>query len=98
MPRSLRVSRKWIHKVKIAVRHSGYPTQRALARNTGFALSTVSNFLTGKPVSFSTFEELCHKLNLDWKEIHCRNIDISSNINIEEIIADNSPILLIVIK
>jgi transcriptional regulator with XRE-family HTH domain len=48
---------------------NGYPSQRALAYDTGFSLSTISNFLTGKPVSYTSFEELCRILNLDWQEI-----------------------------
>ncbi|MBD2267196.1 AAA family ATPase [Anabaena sp. FACHB-1391] len=48
---------------------NGYPSQRSLAYDTGLSLSTISNFLTGKPVSYTSFEELCRKLNLDWQEI-----------------------------
>ena len=48
---------------------NGYPSQRALAHDTGLSLATISNFLTGKPVSYTSFEELCRKLNLDWREI-----------------------------
>jgi WD40 repeat protein len=33
------------------------------------ALSTVSNFLNGKPIDRAIFEEICSKLGLDWKEI-----------------------------
>jgi DNA-binding Xre family transcriptional regulator len=69
MPRSLRVKRDRIQTVKLAVRRNGFPSQRSLAEEVGFALATVSNFLTGKPVDFITFEELCRRLALEWKEI-----------------------------
>jgi DNA-binding Xre family transcriptional regulator len=69
MPRSLRVKRDRIQTVKLAVRRNGFPSQRSLAEEVGFALATVSNFLTGKPVDFLTFEELCRQLALEWKEI-----------------------------
>jgi transcriptional regulator with XRE-family HTH domain len=69
MPRSLRVQQDCINKVKLSLNRNGFPSQRALAEEVGFALATVSNFLTGKPVDFSTFEELCQKLALDWKEV-----------------------------
>ncbi|MEH1905797.1 MAG: hypothetical protein V7L04_31565 [Nostoc sp.] len=74
MPRSLRVRHDRIDKVKIAVAINGYPNQRALAHDTGFALATISNFLTDKPVGHATFEELCRRLNMDWKEISTLNI------------------------
>jgi transcriptional regulator with XRE-family HTH domain len=69
MPRSLKVRHDCITKVKLAVTNNGYRNQRALARDTGLSLSTISNFLNGKPVSYTSFEELCRKLNLDWQEI-----------------------------
>ncbi|QSV56654.1 MAG: helix-turn-helix transcriptional regulator [Dolichospermum sp. UKL201] len=69
MPRSLKVRHDCIAKVKLAVTDNGYRKQRVLARDTGLSLSTISNLLTGKPVSYTSFEELCRKLNLDWQEI-----------------------------
>jgi transcriptional regulator with XRE-family HTH domain len=69
MSRSLCVHNDHIDKVKIALTHNGYSHQRALANDTGLSLATISNFLTGKPVSYTNFEELCRKLNLDWREI-----------------------------
>jgi DNA-binding Xre family transcriptional regulator len=69
MPRSLRVKRDRIQTVKRAVRRNGFLSQRSLAEEVGFALATVSNFLRGKPVDFMTFEELCRRLALEWKEI-----------------------------
>ena len=69
MPKSLKVSFDFIETVNMALTRNGYSNQRALARSAGLSLATVSNFLTGKPVSYATFEELCRKLNLDWREI-----------------------------
>ena len=75
MSRSLRVQESYISTVKLALRRNGFSSQRALAEDVGFALATVSNFLTGKPVDFSTFEELCQKLALDWREVSTLNCD-----------------------
>jgi transcriptional regulator with XRE-family HTH domain len=69
MPRSLKVQKDYIDRVKLALSRNGYPSQRSLAEDVGFALATVSNFLTGKPVDYRTFEEICRKLDLDWREI-----------------------------
>ena len=77
MPRSLKVRHDCIAKVKLAVTDNGYRNQRVLARDTGLSLSTISNFLTGKPVSYHTFERMCRILNLDWQEI-TTNIQVIS--------------------
>jgi len=69
MSKSLKVSNDSIQQVNMALGVNGYTSQRALAYDTGLSLSTISNFLTGKPVSYTSFEELCRKLNLDWREI-----------------------------
>jgi len=69
MSRSLRVRREFIEKVKLAVKRSGFPSQRALSEDVGLALATVSNFLTGRPVDRATFVELCEKLSLNCEEI-----------------------------
>ncbi|MCE2720198.1 MAG: helix-turn-helix domain-containing protein [Dolichospermum sp.] len=69
MSKSLKVSNDRIQQVNMALGVNGYPSQRALAYNSGLSLSTISNFLTGKPVSYTSFEELCRILNLDWQEI-----------------------------
>ncbi|OUL28577.1 NB-ARC domain-containing protein [Nostoc sp. 106C] len=78
MPRSLRVRQEFIQKVKLAVKRNGFPSQKALAEDVGLALATVSNFLTGKPVDHATFEELCQKLALSWKEIADLDFDLPS--------------------
>ncbi len=76
MPRSLRVQPGYIDRVKLALNYSGFPSQRSLAEDVGFSLATVSNFLTGKPVDFTNFEELCRKLELNWREISTLDLEI----------------------
>jgi transcriptional regulator with XRE-family HTH domain len=78
MPRSLRVQQEYINTVKLALSRNGYPSQRSLAEDVGFALATVSNFLTGKPVDYKTFEELCLRLALDWREISTFDVVVSA--------------------
>ena len=65
MPRSVRVQQESIEKVKLAVRRNGFHSQRALAEAVGFSLSTVNNFLTGKPVDYATSVEICQMIGLD---------------------------------
>jgi transcriptional regulator with XRE-family HTH domain len=79
MPRSLRVHHDCLDKVKLALRRNGFPSQRSLAEDAGFALATVSNFLTGKPVDYTTFEEISRRLALDWKEISTLDVEGSSH-------------------
>ncbi|KYC43838.1 hypothetical protein WA1_01395 [Scytonema hofmannii PCC 7110] len=79
MPRSLKVRQDCIQKVKLAVKRNCFPSQRALAEDTGLALATVSNFLTGKPVDHTTFEELCQKLALSWREIADLDFEVSAH-------------------
>jgi transcriptional regulator with XRE-family HTH domain len=78
MARSLRVQQDCINKVKLALTRNGFPSQRSLAEDVGFALATVSNFLTGKPVDYTTFEELCRKLGLEWREISTLDLEIAA--------------------
>jgi AAA-like domain len=89
MSRSLRVQPDCIDQVKLALRRNGFPSQRALAEDVGFALATVSNFLTGKPVDYTTFEELCRKLALDWREIADLDLEIIAQ-TIEDRAADTN--------
>ncbi len=78
MSRSLKVQQNCITKVKLALTRNGFPSQRSLAEDVGFALATVSNFLTGKPVDYTTFEELCRKLGLNWHEISTLDLEIAA--------------------
>jgi transcriptional regulator with XRE-family HTH domain len=76
MTRSLRIQQNCLEKVKVALRCNGFPSQRSLAEDVGLALATVSNFLTGKPVDYTNFEELCRKLGLDWREISTLDLEL----------------------
>ena len=69
MSRSLKVGSEYLEKVKLALIRNNFPSQRALADNLGFALSTVSRFFTGKPVDYGTFVDICDMLALEWKDI-----------------------------
>ncbi|MCA1993442.1 MAG: pentapeptide repeat-containing protein, partial [Coleofasciculus sp. S288] len=68
MPRSIRVRSDLVPRVKLAVKHNGFPRQKDLAEAVGLADSTVRNFLNGKPVDYATFVEICQKLNLEWRD------------------------------
>jgi len=69
MGRSLKVKSEYIPRVKQAVKLNGYATQQLLAEDLGFAKSTISLFLNGKPISNLNFFEICQKLALDYQEI-----------------------------
>ena len=69
MSRSLRVSPRYITKVKQAVKHNGFPSQKALAIESGLSLSTVKSFLNGRAIDYLNFVELVERLGLDWQEI-----------------------------
>ena len=69
MSRSLRVAPEYIQKVKLALQRNSYPSQQALATETGYSLSTVKNFLNGKPVDYLNFVELSERLGQDWQAI-----------------------------
>lgn len=77
MSRSLRVRQDCLETVKLALRRNGFRSQSYLAEDVGFALATVSKFLTGKPVDFTTFDELCRKLDLEWKDIANLNFELA---------------------
>ncbi len=86
MPRSLKVAPGCITKVKLAVKRNHFPSQKALATEIGLALSTVKNFLSGKPVDFLNFVEISEKLGLDWQEIAAELVDdLEQQNNIEEL-------------
>jgi AAA-like domain len=84
MPRSLRVQPDWIDRVKLTLGRNGFPSQRSLAEDVGFALATVNNFVTGKPVDYNTFEELCRRLGLNWQEISTLDAIVSAPTNIDK--------------
>ncbi len=75
MARSLRVAPEYIKTVKSAPLRNGYPSQQSLAADSGISLSTVKNFLSGKPVDYLNFVELSSKLSLDWQEIASKELE-----------------------
>ncbi len=78
MSRSLRVRQDCLETVKLALRRNGFRSQSFLADDVGYALATVSKFLTGKPVDFTTFDEICRRLGLEWKDVANLNFEVSS--------------------
>jgi transcriptional regulator with XRE-family HTH domain len=68
MTRSLKVRGDCIEDIKLSLRRNGIPNQKALAADVGLAISTVNNFLNGKPVDYASFTALCDCLNVDWQQ------------------------------
>lgn len=79
MSRSLRVGSEYIPKVKLALKRNGYPSQRKFAEDIVPSLSTVKNFLNGKPVDYENFREICDRLGLDWQSIIHIDVDVEPN-------------------
>ncbi|WP_414573441.1 ATP-binding protein [Nostoc sp. CCY 9925] len=69
MARSLKVAEGYIASVRSALQRNGYPSQNSLACEVGISLSTIKNFLNGKPVDILNFQEICQKLGLEWQKI-----------------------------
>jgi hypothetical protein len=69
MARSLQIRSECIGQVKQALMNKGFPRQVDLAEDLGLALSTVSNFLNGKPVGYLNFLEICRKLELEVQQV-----------------------------
>lgn len=69
MARSLKVAPQYLSKVRLSLLHNGYPSQKRLAEEVLLSLSTVKNFISGKPVDYENFRELCDRLGLDWQQI-----------------------------
>ncbi|MEO1400664.1 MAG: NB-ARC domain-containing protein [Cyanobacteria bacterium J06635_1] len=69
MSRSLKAHKDCLDRLRLAIKSNGFHTQRAFAEKAGFSLATVKKFLSGKPVDFATFSELCRTLNLDWQDL-----------------------------
>jgi transcriptional regulator with XRE-family HTH domain len=69
MPRSVRLRLDAMCKVQTLVHHNFY-CQNDLADELGFAQSTISNFINGKPVDRRKFQEICEKLGIeDWRAL-----------------------------
>ncbi|NEP21518.1 AAA-like domain-containing protein [Moorena sp. SIO3I6] len=69
MSRSLRVHPESIDQVKLALKRNGYPRQKDLAEELEISLSTLNNYLNGRPVDNLNFQEISEKLGQDWKAI-----------------------------
>ena len=69
MPRSIAIDKKYITELKQALKRNGFPKQQLLAEDLGMSLSTVSNFLNGRPVDFLNFMEISERLGKEWKDI-----------------------------
>ncbi|BAS60374.1 Adenylate cyclase (plasmid) [Leptolyngbya boryana IAM M-101] len=69
MGRSLQVRADAVCKVKAGLRRNGYARQKDLAEELGIALSTLSNYLNGRPVDYVNFTEISNCLGLDWQAI-----------------------------
>ena len=69
MPRSVKLRSDVIGKVQTIV-HNNFYCQNDLADELGFAQSTISNFITGKPVDRRKFQDICEKLGIeDWRAL-----------------------------
>lgn len=77
MSRTLRVQQHCLKQVKLALKSQGFPSQRSLAQHCGFAITTISNFLNGKFLEYTTFTEICDRLSLNWQEIAALNFEIA---------------------
>jgi transcriptional regulator with XRE-family HTH domain len=69
MTRSLKIRSDWIEKIKLSLKRNGIPNQKYLATEVGLAISTVNNFLNGKPVDYASFKDICDCLNVDWQDV-----------------------------
>jgi len=78
--RSLKVKPELLETVKLALRSSG-GRQADLALELALSRTVVSKFFNGYPVSSSSFQEICQKLRLSWKEI----ADLSNADHVNEI-------------
>jgi transcriptional regulator with XRE-family HTH domain len=80
MTRSLKIRQDWIEKIKLSLRRNGIPNQKVLATEVGLAISTVSNFLNGKPVDYTSFKDLCDCLNVEWQTIADWGVEVEPTI------------------
>jgi Cdc6-like AAA superfamily ATPase len=69
MSRSLKVNPQSIQRVKQALQHNGFPSQKVLAEELGISPPTINKFFNSKPIDFTNFAEICQKLGLDWREV-----------------------------
>jgi transcriptional regulator with XRE-family HTH domain len=74
LSRSLRVKPECIESTRMEADRL-FPSRGALVKASGKSPSTVSNYLTGKPVDYSSFEAISTCLKLDWEDIKCSDED-----------------------
>jgi transcriptional regulator with XRE-family HTH domain len=84
MPRSVKLRADVIGKVQTIV-HNNFYCQNDLADELGFAQSTISNFINGKPVDRRKFQDICEKLGItDWRSL-AENPQQDQSVNIDEL-------------
>jgi hypothetical protein len=66
MSRSIKVAPNYISQVKLALKLNGFPSQNALAIETGLSRDTIRKFLNGIGIEYLNFTEICKKLGLNW--------------------------------
>jgi predicted NACHT family NTPase len=69
MSRSIKVAPNYISQVKLALKLNGFPSQNALAIETGLSRDTIRKFLNGIGIEYLNFTEICKKLGLNWEDI-----------------------------
>ena len=79
MARSVKIDISQKPKILQAMQRHGFLTQGYLAAHLGIALSTVNNFINGKPVYVSKFEEICDALDLEKTELISPDAAIANN-------------------
>jgi transcriptional regulator with XRE-family HTH domain len=67
-PRSLKVKPELIPEVRMKCKQL-FPKRDSLAKKLGFSLATISNFLTGKLVDYSSFAGISECLGLRWQDL-----------------------------
>jgi hypothetical protein len=93
MSRSLRVDPKYIQKVNLALKRNGYPSQRKFAEDIVPSLSTVKNFLKGKPVDYENFREICERLGLDWQAVTYIDVDVEPNEEVAKLPRESTEVI-----
>ena len=69
MPRSVKLRSNLIGKVQNLI-HNNFYCQKDLADELSLAQSTISNFISGKPVDRHKFQDICEKLGIeDWRAV-----------------------------
>jgi transcriptional regulator with XRE-family HTH domain len=68
MARSLKVRPELIPAVKMRCEQL-FPYRKGLAHASGKSLATISNYLAGKPVDYSSFAAISECLDLHWQDI-----------------------------